>query len=251
MALSDLGVIQPGMTPSGMTLKVVRQQFGDMIRSWSSNRLRLFFVPEVQYAITANLGVFQIGPGAAQFDTSGGLYTRPVFVQSAQTIIGTGRRYPLNILTRPEWDALTSRGNTDPDGPTEFFYDFNHPIATFNFAPILPLGSPNQTVFISQWNPLRIFADGEEALNVEDYYPDEYIVAMRRGLVIQLASGYRMQITQDMLGVFQAAISVVESKNLEKLTGSFGPSRTLQTPTKGDQSVLSAVQQQQQTQQGQ
>jgi len=252
-ALADVGAIQPNQTPSGSTLASTRRKFADMIRSWSVIRLRLFYVPEVPYQLVGGTGVYEIGPGGAQFDTTPvgvppvSPYTRPNFIQSAQVIIGTARRWSLNILTRPQWEVNQARGQTDPDGPLDLFYDFGHPKSTFNVA---PKPGANQIMLVGQWNPLRIFVEGEEALNVEDFYPEEYIAAMRYGLAIQLAPQYRFPISQDLLGLFQSAVAIVENKNREKLSGAFGVSRTLDGPTKGDASPMS-VQPMQQPQQAQ
>jgi hypothetical protein len=245
-ALAWVGAIQPGMTPSGTTTAVARRAHTDMMRSWSEIRLRQAFVPEVQYPLTPGLGVYEIGPGAAQFDTTPGVYVRPIFIQSAQVLVGTARRWDLNILTRPQWEVNQTKTLTDPDGPLDFFYDFNHPKATFNVG---PKPGNAQTMFVSQWNPLHIFAEGDEALNVEDFYPDAYIVAMKYGLVLQLSPPYRFPITQDLLGLFQSSIAIIENKNREKLTGAFGSSRTLQTPTKGDDNPMGVVPMQAQQQQ--
>lgn len=237
------GIIQPTQTPSGAQLHYIGERSREMIRTWSSIRNRLFFIPEAAYPLAAGVGVYKIGPGAGaapNFETSGPnpLYTRPLLIQSGVIIVGTARRYPLGILSRPAWDAVQTRTLQDPDGPTDLFYDFQHPIATLNFAPI-PLnnseaGGGTGTVFLSQWNPLPIFQDTDVKLNVEDYYPDDYITALTSGLAIQLCSSYGRPVPQDVLGIFQSAIAVIENKNQQKVASAMGPSRTLQIPTKGD-----------------
>lgn len=209
----------------------MHRRFADVVRSWSEIRRRLFYIPEVPYTLTPGNGVYEIGPAAAQFDTAGGAYVRPIFIQSAYVIIGTARRWPLNILTRPQWDVLQERNLTDPDGPMDLFYDFNHPKATFNVSPKPGNG---QTMYVSQWNPLHVFVDGDEAANVEDFYPDAYIPALKYAMAIEMCPALRLQVTQELLGLFQSAIMIVENKNNEKLSGAFGPSRTLDAPRKGD-----------------
>lgn len=232
--------MQPNMTPGGSTVDFIHRKFEDMVRAWSKVRERLFFIPAATYPLTANLGVYSIGPGAAQYNTSNvapdPLYTRPTFIQSAQVSLGVNRKWPLNILTRPQWDILQTQALVDPDGPTDLFYDFNHPIATINLAP-LPGGAQwpaGQLLILSQWNPLKLFFPGDEALNVQDYYPESYILPLRSGLAIQLCSAYRFPVTQQLLGVFQESIGIVEKNNADKVVGAFGFSRTLGGPTKGD-----------------
>lgn len=234
-ALSAAGVVQPAQTASGSVSDVARRKHSDMVRSWNISRLRLFYVPEQAYPLTANLGVYEIGPGAAQFDTTPGVYTRPIFVQSARVIVGTGRRWPLNVLTRPQWDLNNNKNLVDPDGPLDLFYDFNTPKATFNLGP-KPGGA--QSLLVSQWNPLRFFTPDELALNIEDFYPEEYIEPMEKGLAIILAQTYKRPIDQALVSLFQDSVSRLEAINNDKLSGAFGFSRTLDGPTKGDGSPV-------------
>jgi hypothetical protein len=195
----------------------------------------LFFIPAANYTLIPGLGAYQIGPAAAQYNTSNvapnPLYTRPLFIQTAQVIVGVARKWPLNILTRPQWDVLQTQTLQDPDGPTDLFYDFNHPVATIYLAPI---PTTAQQLILSQWNPLKVFYPGDEQLLVENYYPESYFLALRKGLAIQLCDAYRMPVSQQLLGVFQGAIQAIENDNRDKVTGAFGPSRTLESPTKGD-----------------
>jgi hypothetical protein len=242
-SLTDAGLLQPNQTASGPTIDFTHRRFDDMARTWSKIRERLFFVPAASYTLLANVGAYQIGPGAAQYNTTPGVYTRPLFIQSAQVVVGNARKWPVNILTRPQWDILQTQTLTDPDGPTDLFYDFNHPIATIYLAPIPgsaggAIWNAAQQLILSQWNPLKVFQPGDEALNVEDFYPESYLLALRKGLAIQLCDAYGRQVTQQLLGVFQGAIQAIEKDNRDKVTGAFGFSRTLEGPTKGDQGIL-------------
>ena len=239
-ALSDAGLQQPNQTASGSNIAFTHRMFDDMVRTWSKVRERLFFIPAANYTLLANTGAYQIGPGAAQFNTNNvapnPLYTRPLFIQSAQVIVGNARKFSLNILTRPNWDVLQTQTLVDPDGPTDLFYDFNHPISTIYVAP-LPGGAgwvAGQQLILSQWNPLKVFYPGDEAKLVQDYYPESYFLALRKGLAIQLCDAFNKPVTQQLLGVFQGALSAVENDNRDKVTAAFGPSRTLDGPTKGD-----------------
>lgn len=235
--LGDIGVLKPGQTPSGTQAQVTIRKFNDMVLSWSAFRLRLFFVPEVQYTMANGVGSYQIGPGLAppNFDTTAGGYVRPVFVQAASVQVGTARRWPLNLLTRPQWLNNQSRSLTDPDGPLDIFYDSNTPVATINVAP-----KPNsaQMLFMDQWNPLHTFAPGDLAVNVEDFYPLHYLKPLRLSLGAELASSYRVPISQEMAKGLSDSLAYLEGMNNDLLSGAFGVSRTLDAPTKGDGSPV-------------
>lgn len=234
-ALTDIQVLQPAQTPSGAQMGVVHRKFQDMVRAWSQVRLRLFFIPEAAYPLTAGTGSYAIGPAAANFDTNAGVYTRPVFVQTAHCLIGTARRWPMSILTRPQWEVLPSKTTQDPDGPTDLFYDFNHPISNINVAPV---PSQNTTLYLSQWNPLTVFGPGDEQKDVLLYYPEAYLIGLRAGLAIECASAFNRPVTQQLVGVFQGGIQIIEQLNSDKLNGALGLSRTVNPPTKGDGIML-------------
>lgn len=234
-SLAEMGRLDPQMGPGGSTLAYVQGAFADMVRAWSAIRYRLFYIPEATYLLQPGKGTYAIGPGATDFDTSGGAYVRPVFVQTAQVVVGTARRIALNILSRPQWQVDPLRNLPDPDGPVDFFYDENRPLATFNVA-AKPQGT--QFMILSQWNPLKIFQPGEEAFNVEDFYPEHYIPALRLGLAVQLCDSYKTPVNQSLLGRFGAVIAALESKNEDEMTGALGYTRTLQGPTKGESGIL-------------
>lgn len=237
-AMSDAKIIKPNQTASGTNISFVHRKFQDMVRAWSKKRLRLFFVPEMEYALAAAKGSYQIGPGAADFDTGPGVFVRPLFIQTASVVVGTARRWPINILTRPNFEVLQTRSLQDPDGPTDLFYDYNHPLSSFNFAPI---PANNCTVYISQWNPLKTFDVGDEQLDVETFYPESYLLPLRTGLAIALCAAYEKQVSQELLGTFQDSVSIIENDNREKLTAAFSFSQTLDGPAKGDGVMAAGV----------
>lgn len=239
-SIADIGGCDPGQIPGPSRIQFARRKFAEMIRSWSTNRLRLFYIPEATYVLQNGQGSYLIGPGAADFNTTPGVYTKPVFIQAANVIVGNARRFPLNILTRPQWDLNQSRTLLDPDGPLDLFYDFGTPLGTINLAP-KPGGAgwvAGQLLLMSQWNPLKVFEEGEEQLNVEDFYPDEYLKPLRQGLSIELCEVYRKQVTQSMAATYQQGIQFIENTNNEKLSGAYGIGRTLDGPLKGDGSPV-------------
>lgn len=239
-ALAAAGLGKPGQTPIATTAQHARRVHKRMVESWSSNRLRLFNIPEALYAMQANKGTYTIGPDAtADFDTTAGLYSRPVFIQAARVIVGTARRWPLNILTRPEWDLAQNRTQSDPDGPLDLFYDFNVKLGAINVAP-KPTGA--QPLYISQWNSLRFFGEDELDADLDDFYPGEYIRPTMLGLAMELCQAYTRPVSQELVGLFQDAIAPIEKMNNEKLSGSYGFSRTLDGPVKGDGAPVGGAQ---------
>lgn len=233
-ALVSAKVLKPGQTPTGTQLQAAMQLHREMVHSWSSRRPRLFWIPEVQYPMTGGKGTYQIGNGAADFNTAppnANGYVKPMFIEAASVIVGTARRIALNILTRPQWDINQTKSLTDPDGPVDIFYDYAAPIATFNVA---SKPGSNQTLYVAQWNPLTGFIPGQETYDMDNYYPTEYIKPMRYGLAIELCNAFGVPVSQDVTNPFAESIQELENINADKVSGAFGPTRTLDGPVKGD-----------------
>lgn len=241
-ALAAVGAADPGQTPPPSRIEHARRKFAGMVRSWSATRLRLFYIPEASYALVANKGSYTIGPDpAADFNTTNpAVNIKPVFIQSARVIVGSARIWPLNIVSRPQWDVLPTKTLKDPDGPTDLFYDFGVKLARINLA---PMPANPLMLFVSQWDALKVFAEGDEQLNVEDYYPDEYLRPLQLGLSIEMAPTYHFQVGQELATNYADGLARIEKMNADKLSGAFWTSRTLQGPTKGDDTALPQQQQ--------
>lgn len=222
--------VSPGGGISGNQLAFWVDGFSEVVRSMSGDRSLLFFVPDVQYTLVNAKESFEIGPGAADFDTTGGAYTRPVFVESVRVKVGNARRFPLNMCTEQEFAVSPWRNATHPDGPTDFYYASGIPKATFNFAAQALAG---QICWVSQWNPLREFDLTETNLLMEDYYPNEYIRMLQLGLGVHQCSAYGKTAPQELVADLQAASQIVRDLNNTRLMGSAGQTRTLNTPKVG------------------
>lgn len=242
-SLTAAKVLKPGMTPTGTQLEVSMGVHREMVHSWSARRLRLFFVPEAQYPLVVGQGTYQIGPAAADYNTSAANspYKKPIYVSAASVIVGVARRVPMNILTRPQWDICQTKSLTDPDGPIDLFFDYNSPLATFNVA--CKPGTAT-TMFVAQWNALTGFLAGQEQFDVDNYYPLEYIKPMKYGLAIELANIFGMPVGPEITAPFQESIQELEQMNNDKLSGAYGVTRTLDGPVKGDGSPTGPPQQQ-------
>lgn len=228
-AAAEIQAVTPGQSLSGTKLSLWLDGFNTLVGNMSADRLFLFYVPDVEYTTPSSKESYEIGPGAIDFPTSGG-YTRPVFVQSARALVGTGTRIPLNQNSENEWAANPKRNMTSPDGPSDFHYSAGVAIGFLRFAP-----KPNsaQKIYLSQWNPLKTFAIGDLALSIETYYPAEYIIALRKNLAVNLANSYQRQAGQELIGTAQTSLQTIRNLNNERLLGAMGQSGTLQTPAMG------------------
>lgn len=229
-AAAEILALTPGMSLSGTQLDIWRTSFNSLVRNASSDRLFLFYVPDVTYTLAVSKEAYEIGPGAADFDTDPGVFTRPVFVESARARVGNARRWPLNMRTEQQWASNPLRGMADPDGPVDFQYSASIKEGVFRFAPVPTAG---QVVYISQWNPLKTFEIADLTAIMEDFYPDEYIMALRGALAIDRAPSYKKQVDAVLASNTKNAIDTIKATNNTRLGGSAGQSSTLQAPAVG------------------
>ena len=224
--------IAPGMSISGNHLQVWIDAFCDLARTWQADRLFGFFIPDVLYTMPSNSESFDIGPGAAAFPTDGNppLYTRPLFIESARAVVGNARRWTLNVRTEQEFSSSPLRNMADPDGPLEIYYAASINKGSFNFAPRPQL---NQKVYISQWNPFQQFDITQLALFMEDYYPEEYIRALKLSLAVEAVSKYSLQSPPELISNAQTAVGTIRDLNRTRLQGAQGQSATLAAPSIG------------------
>lgn len=230
-AAAEIQAVVPGQSLSGNKLALWLDGFNTLVGNMSADRLFLFYVPDVEYTMASVKESYEIGPGATDFNTSGGGgYVRPVFVQSARALVGNGTRIPLNPNSENEWAANPKRNMTSLDGPSDFHYSAGVALGYFRFAPKPASG---QKIYISQWNPLKTFSTSDLALSMETYYPLEYIIALRKNLAVNLANSYQRQAGQELIGTAQTALQTIRNLNNERIMGAMGQSGTLQTPALG------------------
>ncbi len=225
---AEINVLQPGQSLPTSQLQFWAGAFNDMVRNMSADRLFLNYVPDVAYTCPGSAESYDIGVGASSFPTSGSTNIRPLFVESARAKVGTSRRWPLNVQTEQEFAANSRRGSSDPDGPIDFQYSASTVIGFFRFAPAPQSG---QVIYISQWNPLKVFDPATEmALLMEDYYPLEYIRALKLNLAVSRAPSYKSAVSQELAGNAATALQTIRAENALRLNGSMGQSATSQAP---------------------
>lgn len=83
-ALTAIGEISRGQTPSPEDLDHGLVELNDMIATWSNERLSLFTVQRNKYLLTANQQDYTVGPTASDF-----VQSRPLLIESAVIILGS------------------------------------------------------------------------------------------------------------------------------------------------------------------
>jgi len=229
-ALTKLRVVDPGQALNATDLSTGLEGLNIILKRASANRLMQFYIRDVAYPIGINQS-YSVGPGLTDFPDN----VRPTFIQTVRKVLGNGFEVDLNLLTKPQWDAVRNKAATSPDGPDDFYYDGNAPVGRFYLAPKLTGGT--MVLRFSQWNPLRLFAANETAVEILDYYPEEYEPWMVDELAEYMNPDYNLIGANELAEIIRGAATskaAIMMLNNDRLSGAFGATRTGVIPTKGD-----------------
>jgi hypothetical protein len=126
-----IGVLAQGETPSNDEAVDILDRLNEMLDRWQTERLSVYTITAALYNLTNAKGAYQIGPGAADFNTA-----RPVLIQSANYVQpGTLLRWPLDILTAVQWAAIPER-NRSAQLPRSLYPDYAFPVMNLNLDPV-------------------------------------------------------------------------------------------------------------------
>lgn len=156
----------------------------NMLDSWSTRRLFIFNVGIAAYGLTANIGVYPIGPtAAAPFNV-----VRPTKINAARILALINGVYvgvkDLSILTVDQFQELSDPTAT-ANVPEMLYCDFAYPNANLNLYPRPAVGVGTQ-LELSTWTSLMQFA----TLQTTYSFPPGYWNALMWNLVVELGPGY-------------------------------------------------------------
>lgn len=181
-AFEKINVYAPGETINAADSSRGLSVLNDMLDSWSNESLSC-------YAITEQTLTYVPGQFAYTIGTSGGAnvpLTRPIRLianaGSAYTLDSNQNQYPMDVITREQWNQRGSR-NTNSNFPDVLFYDPQFPLGILNFDPIPNIG---YTAFWDSYLQLSDFAGLTTAVSL----PPGYRLAIVDNLGIALSIYY-------------------------------------------------------------
>jgi hypothetical protein len=194
-------VAQDLITESAISLRVLRPGEGlnteeyaqglsilnELLDAWQAVRLLIYAIVRATYTLVGNQQTYQIGPGAADFNT-----TRPIRIEAATLLASGGRQFPLELINHRQWlDILqsTAAGNF----PRKLYNDSAFPISKLYLWPV-PSGTPQ--LVLDTWQQLITLP----ALTTTVALPPAFQEAIRYNLALRVAA---------MLGVLQIPPDVI------------------------------------------
>ena len=186
-ALTELGALGDGETPSSASSAVGLRVLNRMIDNWATQRLSMNGVQAVTKVLTSGTQTYTMGTGGA-INTA-----RPVWIQSASllwTASTPNVSTPIDLLTAAQWHAIAV---TDVDGPPMYLYnDQAFPLSTLSLYP-----NPNASTFTLQLVvPVAIanFAD----LSTSYAFPPGVNEALVYGLALRLSAPFGKIVTPSL-----------------------------------------------------
>lgn len=186
-ALSYLGVLDAGGTPSATELAQALKTANGLLDNWSSEEIMIPGLLLQTFTLTASTASYTIGSGQT-FNV-----TRPMAIEAAvhvNTLNGQPLETPVKVVNGLEWSALDNRGS-DNNFIEYLFYDRQLTGAKVYVSP-RPLGGSIQ---LTMWTALTQFADVTTPIT----FPPGYTLPFTLALGVALAPRYDMTPTDAMV----------------------------------------------------
>ena len=126
-ALRSIEAIAPGEGPTSAESADALLAINDILASWSASTLPIFTLTRETFALTG-AGSYTIGP-AMTWNT-----TRPVKLEAAAVVTGTGVSKPAKIVPVEEWTEFADKAATG-NFASSLYFDDGYPTGTIFLAP--------------------------------------------------------------------------------------------------------------------
>lgn len=168
-ALVNLGVLDQGGIPSVSDSNEAFTRLNYLLGQWRIQQRFIYEVAFAQYALTANMGVYPIGPTA----TAPFAVPPPNFIVRAYialTVSGDVVTFGLDPLTAQEFNDLADLTAT-AKVPQKMYYDRSSPNGTINLYP-RPLCAVATYIQLLTWVQISNFANLAATVDLPDGYPE-------------------------------------------------------------------------------
>lgn len=188
-ALTKIGVLADGETPTASMASNALDDLNDMVASWSTSPLLIPSVTQEDLYVSSATGMTT---KAMRFLNS--------------TIHDGGLDYQLELLSREEWLAISDKAQT---GRPEKFWADNSDPATLYFWPVPAM---SYDVKLQREDALQEF----ETLDTELELPNEYRRALVYNLAVEIAPEYGRTVPVEVAARAQEALERIQRYNAEE-----------------------------------
>lgn len=200
-ALSYLGVLDAGGTPSVAELAQALKSANDMLENWSSEEILIPGLLLQTFTLVAGTGSYLIGTGLTWN------VVRPMAIEAAvhkNTMNAVAYDTPIKVVNGLEWASIDNRGQSN-NLIDYLFYDRALGAAAKVYVSPVPLGG---SIELTMWTALTQFADVTTPITL----PLGYTQPITYSLAMALAPRYDMAPTESL--VKNAMDSMARIRNL-------------------------------------
>ena len=206
-ALTNIGILDQGGNPSVSDQNDGLVKLNFMIQQWRIQDKFIWSVGQASYALTANVGSYQIGPAAsAPFNVA-----RPDYIE--QALIGIRGpnpakqiTWPLKMISQQDYGSIGDL-NATANIPERLYNDRASPASTLYLWPI-PTVLASTNLILYTWAQLSDFADLVTTYDLPDGYPEAIVNA----LAIRLAPAFGTAVNAQVLSTCEQLALQAEQK---------------------------------------
>ena len=170
-----------------------------MLDSWNAQRPCIYSTPRTSLTLQANHNPHTIVTGG-DFNV-----TRPPKIESA-SILDSNQEYPLNVLSRDEYQAVTAKLTTSTI-PTDIWYDPAYPLGNIH---LYPVPSTANGLILYPWTLLTTAITWAATLA----FPPGYEEAIVYNFAIRVAPEYGRSITEEVAKIARDSLTAIRALNI-------------------------------------
>ena len=203
-ALSLIGVVSSGETPSADEMSDALLCLNDMLDAWPTERLLLHRQARTVYDLVVNQQDYTIGSGGG-FNGA----RPPTGITLAGIVTGSGEtqvEYPMRVLTQAEWASVGVKG-VKSSIPCAVYYNSTFPLGTLSFWPI-PSAAATKAAIYADVKLAALALDDTISL------PEGYARALRYLLALELAPEFGRAVPPSVAAIAIEARANLKASNL-------------------------------------
>jgi hypothetical protein len=207
--LLDLGVLAAEETPSNAEAVDCLRRLNRMIDAWGTQRLTMLAIVRTSTVIAANTASYTIGTGGEIN------IVRPLKIQPGDarlildTSATTATEVPLEVLTEPEWAAVTQKSLTSSlVQAISYDYAWTAGLGRITFWPVPTVG----TTALVLYTPLAITAFAD--LTTSYTFAPGYEEALQDNLTLRCAPMFGKPITPEMTDRARQSLGTIKRANI-------------------------------------
>jgi hypothetical protein len=199
-ALSILGVLGVGETPSADDVNLASRRLNAMVKAWQAAGTHLWTKTEGSISLVANSQSYTMGP-------AGDFSVRPLKILSARRTVSSIDT-PLTAWSRSDYFDQPNKATASY--PTNFYYDPQLGTGRLYVWPVLATGNTATLAFTYA----RQLEDFDAAANTSDL-PQEWIEALTYNLAIRLQGPFGQAMSDDDRAIAVASLDLARGFDVE------------------------------------